>query len=137
MQGHGYETSHRRHNLGYNIVWPCYNCEDSSCSFVSCVHIHSKQLLYIRHNKTFFPIECVVNTYVIYKDSSFVLFVPCIVNNYFTTVGQQNAQCSSWDIYIILQHWSFLHVSVHLGSPSENKYHLYCIKLHLVIFTHN
>jgi len=67
--------------------------------FVSCVHIHSKQWLYLRHNTTFFPIECVVvKTYIIYEDSSFMLFVPCIVDNYFTTVSQQNDQCSSWDI---------------------------------------
>jgi hypothetical protein len=31
--------------------------------FVSCVNIHSKHWLYIRHNKHFFPIECAVANY--------------------------------------------------------------------------
>lgn len=70
--------------------------------FVSCVHIHSKQWLYIRHNKTFFPIECAVTNYTSYEDSSFMLFVLCIVNNQFTTLNAQNAQCCSVDICTML-----------------------------------
>jgi len=36
--------------------------------------------------------------------------------NQFTTVNQQNAQCSSLDIYIMLRHRGFLHVLIHKGS---------------------
>ena len=40
----------------------------------------------------------------------------------FKTLNQQNAQCSSLDVYIILWHSVFLHVSVLKGSSSGSKY---------------
>jgi hypothetical protein len=54
------------------------------------------------------------------KKVNFTLFVPCIVDNQFTTLSQQNAQCFSLDIYVILQHWVSLYVSIHMWSSSGN-----------------
>jgi len=38
------------------------------------------------------------------------------------TLNQQNEQCSSLDICIIMPHSVFLHVTVQKGSPSGNQY---------------
>jgi len=54
---------------------------------------------------------------------NFMLFVPCTVDDC-STPNQQNAQCSSLDIYIILQHSEFLHVSTHKASRSGNKHEI-------------
>jgi len=57
---------------------------------------------------------------------NYILFIPRTVGDC-TTINQQNAQCSSLDIYIILQHSEFLHVSIHKPSKSGKKHE---IKLH-------
>jgi len=41
-----------------------------------------------------------------------VLCIPCIPDNRFTTLNQQNAQTYSLDICIVIPHLIFLHVSI-------------------------
>ena len=37
-----------------------------------------------------------------------------------STLNQQNAQCSSLDMYIIISHWLAMHISIHNGSKAGN-----------------
>jgi len=42
----------------------------------------------------------------------FTLIVLCIIDNQFTTVNQKLNKLS-FDIYIAISHWVFLHASIH------------------------
>jgi hypothetical protein len=50
-----------------------------------------------------------------------ILFIPCIVDNQFTILQQQNSQYSSLDIYITIWHWTFLHVCIPKVISSGNQ----------------
>ena len=52
---------------------------------------------------------------------NFMLFIPRVIYNKFTTLNQQNAQTWSLDIYIITSHIMCLHVLVCKGPSSGNK----------------
>jgi hypothetical protein len=50
-----------------------------------------------------------------------MFYIPCIIDNRFTTINQQNAQTCFLDIYITISHLTSLHVSVHKGPSSGNQ----------------
>jgi hypothetical protein len=50
---------------------------------------------------------------------SFVLFIPCIIDNRFMTLNQQKAETCSLDIDVKISHLTFLHVTVHKGPSSK------------------
>jgi len=55
------------------------------------------------------------------EETIFILFIPCIIDNRFVTLNQQNAQTCSLRIYITISHLTFLLVSVRKGPSSGNR----------------
>ena len=66
------------------------------------------------------PMICALQPHAESKSIDYVFRF--VHSNQFRTLSQENAQCSSLDIYIMLQHWGFLHVLIYKGSSLSISY---------------
>ena len=71
------------------------------------------------------------------RTQNFTLFIPCIFAKQYTTTSQQYAQSFSLNIYIIILHWTLLHISIYNGPSSGNQTKAEPYKDKLAAFVHS
>ena len=93
---------------GYIIYFLSSDIENEYEDLPNCTEIH--WLSCCKTLKAFYDLASDLynfwksNNVMLADKNFFVFFVPCIVDNQFTTLNQQNAQYSSLVIYLIISH---------------------------------